>query len=61
VLYPPNGASGANGCPLTAHTDQHSVAIGTVGGKQYVFVGNDGGVYRRPLNGTINANGNATD
>lgn len=61
VLYPPNGPSGANGCPQTTHSDQHAVAIGTVGGKQYVFVGNDGGVYRRPLNGAVNANGNATD
>lgn len=61
VLYPPNGASGANGCPQTTHSDQHSVAIGTVSGKPYVFVGNDGGVYRRPLNGAVNANGNATD
>ena len=61
VLYPPNGASGANGCPQTTHSDQHSVAIGMAGGKPYVFVGNDGGVYRRPLNGAVNANGNATD
>ena len=48
-------------CPLTTHSDQHSIAIGTVSGKQYVFVGNDGGVYRRPLNGSVNRNGNATD
>lgn len=61
ILYPPNGASGANGCPLTTHSDQHAVAIGMAGGKSYVFVGNDGGVYRRPLNGSVNANGNATD
>lgn len=61
VLYPPDGASGANGCPQTTHSDQHSIAIGTAGGKQYVFVGNDGGVYRRPLNGAVNANGNGTD
>ena len=49
-LYPPNGNVG---CPQTTHSDQHSVAFGTVGGKPYVFVGNDGGVYRRPLNGTV--------
>lgn len=61
VLYPPNGASGANGCPQTTHSDQHAVAIGSVSGKPYVFVGNDGGVYRRPLNGAVNANSNATD
>src|SRR5829696_291516 len=61
VLYPPNGTSGGNGCPLTTHSDQHSVAIGTVGGKSYLYVGNDGGVYRRPVAGHENANGNATD
>jgi hypothetical protein len=61
VLYPPNGASGANGCPLTTHSDQHSVAIGGSGSNAFVVVGNDGGVYERPLNGNTNANGNATD
>jgi hypothetical protein len=51
-----------NRCPLTTHPDQHSVAIGTVGGKLRLFVGNDGGVYSRPLNGgSVNASGNATD
>jgi hypothetical protein len=61
VLYPPNGASGANGCPLSTHSDQHSIAVGKVGNKTYVYVGNDGGIYRRPLNGTTNRAGNATD
>jgi sugar lactone lactonase YvrE len=61
VLYPPNGPSGGNGCPQSTHSDQHSIAIGKYQGKQYVFVGNDGGVYRRPLDGTVNRNGNATD
>src|SRR4051812_16054740 len=62
VLYPPNGGSGTNGdCPLTTHSDQHSIAIGGSGAKQFVVVGNDGGVYSRPLNGRVNANGNATD
>jgi hypothetical protein len=61
VLYPPNGSSGGNGCPQSTHSDQHSIAFGTVNGKAQVFVGNDGGVYRRPLNGKVNANGNATD
>ncbi|MDQ1727109.1 MAG: hypothetical protein QOK14_1154, partial [Frankiaceae bacterium] len=61
VLYPPNGASGANGCPLTTHSDQHSVAIGGSGKNAFVVVGNDGGVYSRPLNGNTNSNGNATD
>ncbi len=46
-----------NSCPMTTHPDQHSIAIG--GGS--VYVGNDGGLYRRPLRGQVNANGNATD
>jgi hypothetical protein len=51
-----------NRCPLTTHPDQHSVAIGKVGGQTRLFIGNDGGVYSRPLNGgTVNGNGNATD
>jgi hypothetical protein len=58
-VYPPN--SPAKGCPLEPHSDQHAVAFGNVGGKSYVYVGNDGGVYRRPTNGTVNANGNGTD
>ncbi len=61
VLYPPNGVSGANGCPLTTHPDQHSVAIGGSGASAFVVVGNDGGIYRRPLAGHLNSNGNATD
>ena len=60
ALYNSDTGQGTR-CPLTTHSDQHSVAIGAVNGKQYVFVGNDGGAYRRPLNGTVNANGNATD
>jgi photosystem II stability/assembly factor-like uncharacterized protein len=46
-----------NTCPMTTHPDQHSIAIHD--GR--VYVGNDGGLYRRPLRGTTNANGNATD
>jgi len=63
VLYPPNGASGGNGCPLTTHPDQHSIAIGGSGSGSgaFVVVGNDGGVYSRPLNGQVNGNGNAKD
>ncbi len=61
VLYPPNGASGANGCPLTTHPDQHSVTFGGSGSSAFVVVGNDGGVYQRPVNGSVNGNGNATD
>jgi photosystem II stability/assembly factor-like uncharacterized protein len=59
AVYPPDGAP--NRCPQTAHTDQHSVAIGKVNGEDTLFVGNDGGVYKRPLNGDVNRNGNATD
>lgn len=58
-VYPPNGAP--NRCPQTTHPDQHSAAVGTYMGKTYVYVGNDGGVYRRPINGKTNTNGNATD
>ncbi|PYQ12831.1 MAG: glycosyl hydrolase [Acidobacteria bacterium] len=47
----------ANTCPPTTHPDQHSIAIAD--GRLYV--GDDGGVYTRPLRGTVNANGNATD
>ncbi|MDR6864291.1 hypothetical protein [Phycicoccus sp. 3266] len=50
-----------NTCPLAGHSDQHSVAVGTAGGTPVVFFGNDGGIYRRPVNGKVNANGNATD
>jgi photosystem II stability/assembly factor-like uncharacterized protein len=57
-LYPPNGNVG---CPQTTHSDQHSIAIGTVNGKEYTFVGNDGGVFRRPLRGDVNGSGHATD
>ncbi len=57
-LYPPNGSKG---CPQTTHPDQHSAAVASYNGKTYVFVGNDGGIYRRPINGAVNTNGNATD
>ena len=46
-----------NTCPLTTHSDQHSIAF--AGGRLYV--GNDGCVYTRPADGSVNANGNATD
>ncbi|MGE5692139.1 MAG: glycosyl hydrolase [Pseudomonadota bacterium] len=59
AVYPEEGVG--NRCPLSTHPDQHSAAIGKVGGKYYLFVGNDGGIYRRPLDGKANANGNATD
>lgn len=46
-----------NTCPMTTHPDQHSIAIAN--GK--VYVGNDGGLFARPLRGSVNGNGNATD
>jgi sugar lactone lactonase YvrE len=57
-LYAPNGSVG---CPLTPHSDQHSVSIGKVGGVATLFVGNDGGVYSRPLKGNVGKDGHATD
>jgi photosystem II stability/assembly factor-like uncharacterized protein len=39
-------ATGLDDCPPTTHPDQHVVAFG--GGK--LWVGNDGGIYTRPLN-----------
>jgi len=59
ALYPPNG--GPNRCPLAPHTDQHSMAIGKVGGVQTLFIGNDGGVYSHPVNGHLDANRNGDD
>ena len=59
ALYPPDGTLG---CPQTTHPDQHSAAIGTdAAGQTWLYVGNDGGIYRRPLDGETNRNGNATD
>ena len=52
-----NISDSGNTCPDTTHSDQHSVAVG--GG--YVYVGNDGGVYRRPVNGATNRDGHAID
>jgi hypothetical protein len=60
AVYPP-AAGAPNRCPQTTHPDQHSAAVGTYNGHTYLYVGNDGGIYRRPLNGTVDANGNATD
>jgi hypothetical protein len=59
AVYPPNGS--ANRCPQSTHSDQHSVAIGKSGGNTWLYVGNDGGIYKRPLNGEVNGNNNATD
>lgn len=48
-------------CHQTTHPDQHSVAIGSNGGKPYVVVGDDGGTFRRPVDGKADASGHATD
>ncbi|NUS14144.1 MAG: glycosyl hydrolase [Streptomyces sp.] len=48
-------------CEPTTHPDQHAVAIGSYHGKPYVYVGDDGGVYKRPVDGTTDADGHATD
>jgi hypothetical protein len=46
-----------NTCPMAPHPDQHAATIanGTL------YIGNDGGIYARPLWGNINAHGNGTD
>ena len=46
-----------NTCSKTTHSDQHSIAVG--GGR--VYVGNDGGAYSRPVNGTLDQYGHAND
>ncbi|HEX5995248.1 MAG TPA: hypothetical protein VFY84_08930, partial [Jiangellales bacterium] len=46
-----------NKCPQTTHSDQHSIV--TYGGR--VYVGNDGGVKSRPINGTLDDYGHAKD
>ncbi|MFI0899056.1 glycosyl hydrolase [Streptomyces sp. NPDC020983] len=48
-------------CQPTTHPDQHAVAVGSYHGKSWVYVGDDGGVYKRPLNGHKDADGHATD
>jgi hypothetical protein len=48
-------------CSPTTHSDQHALAVGSYQGHPYVFAGNDGGVYRRPLVGQTDGGGHATD
>ncbi|AEY86038.1 hypothetical protein SHJG_0761 [Streptomyces hygroscopicus subsp. jinggangensis 5008] len=48
-------------CHQTTHSDQHGVAIGRYHGRSFVYVGNDGGVYKRPVNGSQDTSGHATD
>ncbi len=46
-----------NTCSKTTHPDQHAIAVG--GGR--VYVGNDGGVYSRPVRGALDQYGHASD
>ena len=46
-----------NTCSKTTHPDQHSIAFD----RNNVYVGNDGGVYARPIHGQVDADGHATD
>ncbi|OIK04802.1 WD40/YVTN/BNR-like repeat-containing protein [Streptomyces monashensis] len=55
----PSRQTGA--CHQTTHSDQHGVAIGSYHGTSFVYVGNDGGVYKRPVDGAQDASGHATD
>ncbi len=55
----PNAQSGT--CPQTTHPDQHGLAIGSMNGQSYVFAANDGGLYKRPVDGQANSLGHATD
>ena len=50
------------GCNQTTHPDQHSASIGASGSTLMVYIGNDGGVYRRPANSQkADKDGHATD
>jgi hypothetical protein len=55
----PSRQTGA--CHQTTHADQHSVAVGRYHGKPVLVVGDDGGSYRRPVRGSADADGHATD
>ncbi|WP_407639456.1 beta propeller repeat protein [Kitasatospora azatica] len=48
-------------CPQTTHPDQHALAFGSLHGKSYVLAGNDGGLYSRPVNGSVDSLGHGTD
>ena len=52
-----NIADAANTCPETTHPDQHSIV--PYGGR--VYIGNDGGVKSRPINGTLDKLGHGND
>jgi hypothetical protein len=46
-----------NSCSQTVHPDQHSIAFGNGN----VYVGDDGGVYTRPIDGQVDGSGHAID
>ncbi|MGV4925927.1 glycosyl hydrolase [Streptomyces sp. BHT-5-2] len=48
-------------CSPTTHSDQHAVAVGSYHGRSWIYVGNDGGIYRRPLKGAVDSGGHAKD
>ncbi|MFE2349216.1 glycosyl hydrolase [Kitasatospora cineracea] len=48
-------------CSPTTHSDQHAVAVGSYHGRSSVYVGNDGGIYSRPVDGTLDSGGHAAD
>src|SRR4051794_28002997 len=48
-------------CHQTVHADQHSIAVGRNHGKSFVVVGDDGGMFRRPVRGHLDQYGHATD
>ena len=52
-----NISDALNTCPMAPHSDQHSIAIAN----GQLYIGNDGGVYARPVNGVVNADGHAID
>ena len=58
-FYFPAGATStrtrSRPCPLTTHSDQHVDRVRHGQRQASFFVGNDGGVYRRPVNGKVNA------
>ena len=47
----------ANTCPMAPHSDQHVIAFGA----DTVYIGNDGGIYARPIDGAVNESGHGTD
>lgn len=52
-----NISDSKNTCPETTHPDQHSIVV--EGGR--VYIGNDGGVKSRPVNGTLDSLGHGND